>query len=68
MPGVARAREGLGTLPGTLKWFPSFALAEPSFARRSQSTGGFGNPLRVPITNECGRGDSNSHSRKATRT
>ncbi len=42
----ARAREGLGTLPG----FPLHALAEASFARRSQSAGGFGNPPRVPIT------------------
>jgi hypothetical protein len=25
------------------------ALAQPGFARRSQSAGGFGNPLRVPM-------------------
>ena len=37
-------------------WEPSqgshqYALAEASFARRSQSAGGYGNPPRVPIYN-----------------
>jgi hypothetical protein len=36
----------LETLPG----FPTIALAEASFARRSQSAGRFGNPPRVSIT------------------
>ena len=46
----------------------SFALAKTGLARRSQSAGASGNPSRVPIKMLCGRGDSNSHSRKATRT
>ncbi len=32
--------------------FPSIALAKAGFARRRQSAGGFGNPLRVPIKTE----------------